>query len=131
MWFVIILIVVLVLGKFLWDRRRMELSIKRRGGMRVVYAELITLLLSQHPRSKIFHDKASYLSLGVADAFSVTLFELVAAFNSVIVVYKFKSKYLGNHRLEWTFQDSDDQEFMLFKIERDINSYLERELPLK
>ncbi len=131
MWIVIISIIVLVLGKFLFDKYSMEISLRRKGGMKVVYAELISLLLAQHPASKIFNESASYISLGVADTFTVTLFELVAAFRSVIVVYKVRSKFYGDHRLEWTFPDSDDPEFMVFKMQNDIKSYIEKVMQSK
>lgn len=125
MWFVIIAIITLVLSKFFWDKHRLEASIRKRGGMRVVYSKIITLLMEQHPKSKIFNERSSYICLGVADKFATTIFELVATFGSVTIVYKAKSMLFGDHRLEWTFNDADDPEYIFYKMNTDIKSYME------
>lgn len=125
MWTVIILVVLLILGKFFWDRHKMEQAIKKKGGMKVVYGGLISRLLETHPKCKIFHEKPTYISLGVADAFTVTLFELIPTFGSVSVTYNVSSNFFGKHKLQWEFDDKEDPDFMIDKIETDIESYLQ------
>ena len=124
MWFVIIAIIILGLSKFFWDKHRLEASIRKRGGMRAIYSEIIKLLMEQHPKSKIFNESSSYICLGVAEQFATTIFELVATFGSVTIVYKAKSKIFGEHRLEWTFNDGDDPEYIFYKMSTDIKSYI-------
>ena len=124
MWFVIGAIVIFVFAKFFWDRRKLELSIKDRGGMLVVYKELVDLLLADHPKSKIFRQTSSYICIGVADNFTVTLFDILENFKVITITYRIKSRFWGKHRLVWEFDKKEDPEFILFKINSDIKAYL-------
>jgi hypothetical protein len=121
---VIIIVVSIIIGMFLRDKTKMERELKRRGGMRVVYGELISRLLEADPNIKIFHDKPSYISLGVASSHTITLFELVPTFGSVTVSYTVQSKFFGKHKLNWTFPDSENPDFMVHKINTDVGLYL-------
>lgn len=123
----ITLVVLLVFGWFLRDKIKMEREIKKRGGMRVVYGELISRLLEVDPNIKIFHDKTSYLSLGMTSSHTITLFELVPTFGSVTITYTVQSDFLGKHQLRWTFQDEEDPDFIIYKINNDIGLYLKNQ----
>lgn len=128
MWIVIILVVILILGKFFWDRNKMEREIMNKGGMKVVYGELISRLMEIHPKSKIFHEKPSYISLGVADSFTVTLFELMATFGFLTITYSVSSNIFGKHKLQWEFEDGENPEFIIYKIDMDIESYMKNKI---
>lgn len=109
----------------------MEQEIKKKGGMKIVYGGLISHLLETHPKCKIFHERPTYISLGVANAGAVTLFELIPTFGSVLVIYNVTNNYFGKHKLQWNFDDKEDPEFMVYKIQTDIESYFQNIEPFK
>lgn len=126
MWFVIGAIVIFVFAKFFWDRRKLELSIKDRGGMLIVYKELVDLLLAGHPKSKVFRESSTNITLGAVDNFTVTIFEILENFKVITITYRIKSRFFGKHMLVWEFDKMEDPEFIFFKIDSDIKAYLIR-----
>lgn len=124
MWIIIFFIIALVLGKFFWDKHKLELSIKNRGGMLIVYKDLIDLLMATHPDSKIFSETASNIRLGVANSYTITLFDILENFKVITITYRIKSKFFGEHKLVWEFDKKEDPEFIMYKMNADIKAYL-------
>jgi len=124
MWFAIISLSVIILGWFFWDKYKMEQAIKKTGGLSIKYRELIDILLETIPHSRIIKERRSYLLLGSFSFATTTIFEFVPTFSSITITYKSKSLMFGKHKLRWQFPINEDQEYMFYKINKDINEYL-------
>lgn len=130
MWYVIIIFIISVLGKFLWDRRKLEIKIKKAGGMRILYGHLISLIMEEQMANKIFSESKSSISLGFTDTFTVSTFTIVGGFRkSFMIVYCFHSRFFGDFKLEWSFDQHDNPEFVVYRMKQDIEAYSSRIMP--
>lgn len=123
MWTVIIIVVVFIIGKFLYDRNKQASKITMEGGMRNKYRDLIEFLMSGDSRSKIFQETSDSITLGISNAGGTTLFILTQTFGKVTVQWKVDSPVFGKHKMEWDFQEYGDQEQMAERIANDTGKY--------
>lgn len=131
MWGIIIVIVVIIIGKFLYDTNQQSSKIKKEGGMRNKYRELIEYLLSGDSRSKIFHETTDSITLGLSNMGGSTLYVLTQAYGRLKVQWKVDSPLFGKHKLDWDFPEYGDQEKMVERILNDVEKYLQNVMTAK
>ncbi len=124
-WIVIISFLVLVIGKFLWDRAKMERRILREGGMRMKYETFINLILQQDKEARVVNEKPSDISIVLTTMSGRVIINILATFRSVTVTWLLDSYLLGNHKLMWEFDKDEDQEYMFERMNKEINVYME------
>jgi len=122
MWIIIIAVLIFVIFKFLYDRNKQASKITKEGGMKNKYRELIEFLM-RDSRTKIFQETSDSITLGISSLGGTTLFILIQTFGHVTVQWKVDNPLLGKHKLEWRFDEYDDQEIMTEKIANDIQKY--------
>ena len=124
-WIVIISFLVLIIGKFLWDRAKMERRILREGGMRKKYETFINLILQQDKEARVVNEKPSDISIVLTTMSGRVIINILATFRSVTVTWLRDSYLLGNHKLMWEFDKDEDQEYMFERMNKEINVYME------
>ena len=124
-WIVIISFLVLIIGKFLWDRAKMERRILRDGGMRKKYETFINLILQQDKEARVVNEKPSDISIVLTTMSGRVIINILATFRSVTVTWLLDSYLLGNHKLMWEFDKDEDQEYMFERMNKEINVYME------
>lgn len=123
MWFVIIVIVLFIIGKFLYDRETQASKIQKEGGMRNKYKSLLEFLMASDG-TKIFEEKVDSITVGVSGSSGAVLFTLTQTFGNVNVQWKIvNNPIFGNHKLEWSFQEYGDQNQMIDRIMNDTMKY--------
>lgn len=122
MWIMIIALPVILIGWFLYDKRKMESNIKKRGGMSIVYSELIELIMNSNAYCKILEEGQSYIYIGNG----IFHYEILATFSSVNITFRRNDLLFGESELKWDFGAVEPQDFMFFKIEKDIESYFNK-----
>lgn len=123
MWIVITIIVVGIIGKFLYDRNQQSSKIQKEGGMAHKYRTIIDILMSGDPNSKIYKILSDTVTLGVSSSGGTTLFILTQTFGKLTVQWKMDSPFFGKHNLEWDFNEYLDQDKMAERIMNDLSKY--------
>lgn len=123
MWTVVILIILFIVGKFLYDRNQQTIHVGRQGGMENKYKILVEKLMGGHSDTRIFQRTMDSLILGVSNAGGSTLFELLETFGNVTITWEMTSPMFGKHKLKWTFPEYMDQLEMYNQIENDLDKY--------
>ena len=131
MWQVIIIIAIVVIGKFFYDRHQQSLKIAKEGGMDHKYRELIAILMSADERSKIYELTSDSITVGVSGMGGFTLFILTQTFGKLTVQWKMESVIFGKHKMEWTFPEYADQQKMAERIIRECGKYQENVISSK
>ncbi|MBN1181189.1 MAG: hypothetical protein JXB49_02805 [Bacteroidales bacterium] len=124
-WIVIISFLVLIIGKFLWDRAKMERRILREGGMRKKYETFINLILQQDKEARVINEKPSDISIVLTTMSGKVIINILATFRSVTVTWLLESYLLGNYKLMWEFDTNEDQEYMFERMNKEINAHME------
>jgi len=124
MWiFLIVIVIVFIIGKFIYDKNQQSAKVTMEGGMRNKYRQLIGFITSGDPKTKIFQETSDSISLGVSSISGSTLFILTQTFGKVTVQWKVESSVFGKHKMEWDFDEYLDQEKMIEKIVNDTSKY--------
>ncbi len=121
MWTFIIIVVVLIIGKFLFDTAKQSSSIKDQGGIRQKYSILINNFLQGHERSRILQSSNTFVAVGVQGAPGSQIFYVFPTYGKVTIRMEMKNNPLwGNMKMEWVFPENMDQNLMIEKINIDI-----------
>lgn len=124
MWIVIVIIVVVIIGKFLLDCSKQAEQVRHEGGMMKKYSILVEHLLN-HPNARIFQETNTFISIGISSSSGSTVYYLQQTFGNITIQMKVKNDpFVGNFNMEWTFPESMVQERMIAKIEEDIQRKL-------
>ena len=122
----IIIVAVLIIGKFLFDTQRQSSKIKSEGGVRNKYKVLIDYILSLDSRCKIFQETNTFVSVGISGIAGSQVFYIQPTFGTVTIQMKVRNNPLfGNLNMEWTFPESMNQEHMFIKMNDDINKKIQ------
>lgn len=124
-WIIIISFLIVIIGKFLWDRAKMERKILREGGMRKKYETFINLILQQDQEAKVVNEKPSDISIVLTSISGRVIINILATFRSVTVTWLLDSYLLGDHKLIWEFDKDEEQEYMFERMNKEINVYME------
>jgi len=123
MWIIIILIVAFIIGKFLYDTNKQADTVAKQGGMRTKYRTLINHFLSSAPQTRIFDEGAAFITIGVSNIGGTTTFDIQQTYGRVTIRWKVNSPVFGKHNLEWSFNEFEDQDKIIGKIENDLSKY--------
>lgn len=124
MWFIVVLLVlVFIIGKFIYDKNQQASKIAREGGMRNKYQVLIKHLISGDSRSKVYQETSESITVGLSNVGGATLFILTQTFSKLTVQWKVNSPVFGKHKMEWDFPEYADQDQIFNKILNDIEKY--------
>ncbi len=125
MWWVIIIGVILfIIIKFASDNNKQANAVAKQGGMRNKYRTLVDFALSGHQHSHIVREDGTSITVGCGSAGGSTYFDIVQTFGTVSIKWRSTSIVMGNHKLEWQFDEFMDQEKMIDKINHDIEVYM-------
>lgn len=119
----IIIIVLFIIGKFLYDKSQVDIKVGKEGGMRQKYKTLISHLLSADSNAKIIKESKDTIVIGNASAGGITNFGLIQTFNELTVQWRMESPIFGSHKLDWVFPEYGDQDKMIEKILNDLGKY--------
>jgi hypothetical protein len=124
MWTAIILdIVVIIVGKFLYDINRQSAQITEEGGMINKYRDLIEFLKDRDPNSRIFQETSDSVTIGASDKNGTLFFMLIQTFGNVTVIWKTHSSTFGKYKMKWEFPENENQNKMAERITYDLEKY--------
>ena len=123
MWTIIITIVIFIIGLFLYDTSKQSTQIKKEGGMRIKYRDLITYIISQDSKTRIFQETSNSITVGVSNIGGTTLFILTQTYGKLTVQWKVDNPIFGKHSMAWDFPEYGDQETMMARIMNDLDKY--------
>ena len=122
LWIVIIAIVVIVMIRFASDNNKQANAVAKQGGMRKKYAVLINCL-TEGQNCRILQEGGTYIRVGSISAGGSTIFDFTQTFGTITIQWISKSVIMGNHKLEWEFDEFLDQHQMFAKICHDVEAY--------
>ncbi len=117
MWTFIIIVVVFIVGKFLFDSFKQSEQIKSQGGIRKKYSLLVQMLLEADPRAKIIQESNTFIIIGISGPAGAQSFLLQQTFGKLTVQIVVKNNpLLGNMKIERMFPEDMDQEQMMREL---------------
>lgn len=117
MWTFIIIVVVFIVGKFLFDSFKQSEQIKSQGGIRKKYSLLVQMLLEADPRAKIIQESNTFINIGISGPAGAQSFLLQQTFGKLTVQIVVKNNpLLGNMKIERMFPEDMDQEQMMREL---------------
>lgn len=127
-WIVLLVIVGWMAFKFFGDWNEQGNHVVSEGGMRNKYSTLVNHFLSIRPDCKIFQETRTFIRVGSSTAGGATLFDINQTFGKVTIQWISKSALFGNDKLEWTFDEYEDQDKIFAKMNEDIENYVTKKL---
>lgn len=124
MWWFIIAIVVFIAFKFILDSNAQSNAVAKQGGMRKKYSVLVDHFLAGNEHCRIVQENSTFIRVGAANPAASTYFDIAQTYGTVTIQWISKSIPLGNHKLEWQFNEFEDQHQMIRKIEHDVEVYM-------
>ena len=123
MWiFIVAIIAIVIIVKTKSKSDEVVEHVAAHGGMREKYNVLVDRLLSSHPNMAIITETRTFMDIGMNnhDGSSHFYFQQVSN-NALMIQYELKGDpTMPNFKIDWTFNDSFDQEIMLLKIASDL-----------
>ena len=124
MWWFIIAIVAFIAFKFILDSNAQSNAVSKQGGMRKKYSVLVDHFLAGNEHCRIVQENSTFIRVGAANPAASTYFDIAQTYGTVTIQWISKSIPLGNHKLEWQFNEFEDQHQMIRKIEHDVEVYM-------
>lgn len=124
MWWIIGGIVLFIVIKFIHANNKQANAVAKQGGMRNKYRILVDYFVASHERSHIIREGGTSITVGCSSAGGSTCFDIVQTFGTVTITWRSTSIVMGNHKLEWQFDEFLDQEKMIEKINHDVDMYV-------
>ena len=124
MWWFIIAIVAFIAFKFILDSNAQSNAVAKQGGMRKKYSVLVDHFLAGNEHCRIVQENSTFIRVGAANPATSTYFDIAQTYGTVTIQWISKSIPLGNHKLEWQFNEFEDQHQMIRKIEHDVEVYM-------
>ncbi len=129
MWSVIIVIIVFIIGKFVFDSINQSNEMKAQGGVRTKYAHLIQLLLDSDPRVRVIQATNTFVNVGISGPAGAQSFLLQQTFGKLTVQIVIKNNpLLGDMTIERTFPEDMDQGEMIKELMKTQQSEMEKKL---
>ncbi len=123
MWIIITAVVLFILFKFFSDWGSERNKVSSQGGVVVKYSGLIGMLMRDHEELKITQQNKDTVVLGVTGNTGAVAFFLTHSFGNLVVQWKTKSIFFGEHKLEWSFSENMEQATMYRKIGEGLEKY--------
>lgn len=123
MWiFIVAIIAIVIIIKTKSKSDEVVDHVTAHGGMREKYSVLVERLLSSHPNMTIITETRTFMDIGMnnPDGSSHFYFQQVSK-NAVMIQYELKGDpTMPDFKIDWTFNDSYNQEIMLLQIGADL-----------
>lgn len=123
MWiFIVAIIATVIICKTKSKSSEIVDHVASHGGMREKYSIIVDRLLSSHPNMAIITETRTFMDIGMnnPDGSSHFYFQQVSK-NGIMIQYELKGDpSTSDFKINWTFDDSFDQEIMLLQISADI-----------
>ncbi|MGM9693621.1 MAG: hypothetical protein ACI3YC_01250 [Alloprevotella sp.] len=124
MWWIIIAVIAVVAFKFIMESKAQSDAVAKQGGMKKKYSILVEYFLSGHESSRIIQENSTFIRVGATNPAASTFFDISQTFGTVTIQWISRSIPLGNHKLEWQFNEFADQHEMIRQIEHDVDTYM-------
>jgi len=123
MWiFIVAIIAIVIIFKTKSKSDEVVEHVAAHGGMREKYSILVNRLLSSHPNMSVITETRTFMDIGMnnPDGSSHFYFQQVSK-NEVMIQYELKGDpAMPDFKIDWTFNDSYNQEIMLLQIGTDL-----------
>ena len=123
MWiFIVAIIAIVIIVKTKSKSEEVVEHVAAHGGMREKYSVLVARLLSSHPNMAVISETRTFMNIGMDnhDGSSHFYFQQVSK-NAVMIQYALKGDpTMPDFKIDWTFNDSFDQDSMLLKMFTDL-----------
>lgn len=123
MWiFIVAIIAIVIIIKTKSKSDEVVDHVAAHGGMREKYNVLVERILSSHPNMAIITETKTFMDIGMnnPDGSSHFYFQQVSK-NAVMIQYELKGDpTMPDFKIDWTFNDSYNQEIMLLQIGTDL-----------
>lgn len=123
MWiFIFAIIAIVVISKTKSKTNEIVGHVAEHGGMRAKYNFLVQRLLASHPNMAVFTETRTFMDIGMnnPDGSSHFYFQQVSK-NGIMIQFELKGcPVIPDFTMDWTFDDSYDQEIMLFLMFKDL-----------
>ena len=120
----IILVIVIVIIKFAKSSIVETDKIVKEGGMRIKYKTLIDNFIDPYSGMKIIEETNKYVCVGMKNSSGSIAFHFQHTFNQIDVTFEMKNIFIGNHKLDWSFPETMDQDEMIEQIETRTRQYM-------
>lgn len=113
----LILLVVLIAGKFIFDSLKQSKEMKLQGGVRNKYEKLIQMILDSDKRIRIIQETNTFVNVGISGPAGAQSFLLYQTFGKLTVQIVIKNNpLLGNFKIERSFPENMDQEEIMKEL---------------
>ena len=123
MWiFIVAIIAIVIIIKTKSKSDEVVEHVAAHGGMREKYNVLVNRLLSSHPNMAIITETRTFMDIGMnnPDGSSHFYFQQVSK-DAVMIQFELKGDpTMPDFKIDWTFNDSYNQEIMLLQIGADL-----------
>ena len=123
MWILIVAIIaIVIIVKTKSKSEEVVEHVAAHGGMREKYNVLVERLLSSHPNMAVLTETRTFMDIGMnnPDGSSHFYFQQVSK-DAIMIQFELKGDpTMPDFKIDWTFNDSLDQEMMLLKIFTDL-----------
>ena len=123
MWiFIVAIIAIVIIIKTKSKSDEVVGHVAAHGGMREKYNVLVERLLSSHPNMAVLTETRTFMDIGMnnPDGSSHFYFQQISK-SAVMIQYELKGDpTMPDFKIDWTFNDSYDQEIMLLQIGTDL-----------
>ena len=123
MWiFIVAIIAIVIIIKTKSKSDEVVGHVAAHGGMREKYNVLVERLLSSHPNMAVLTETRTFMDIGMnnPDGSSHFYFQQLSK-NAIMIQFELKGDpTIPDFKIDWTFNDSLDQEMMLLKIFTDL-----------
>ena len=123
MWiFIVAIIAIVIIIKTKSKSDEVVDHVAAHGGMREKYNVLVERILSSHPNMAIITETKTFMDIGMnnPDGSSHFYFQQVSK-DAVLIQYELKGDpTMPDFKIDWTFNDSYNQEIMLLQISADL-----------
>lgn len=123
-WIIIVAIILFSIVKFAMAYNDQADSVAKQGGMKKKYSVLVNNILNADSHCRIIQEGSSFIRLGAVSPGGSTIFDLTQTFGSVTVQWIGKSVLIGDHKMEWQFDEFMDQDAMFEKVVHDVDIYM-------
>lgn len=121
----IIIVVVIVIIKFAKNSVEETSKVVKEGGMRIKYKTLIDNFIDPSSGMKVIEETNKYVCVGMRNSSGSIVFHFQHTFNQIDVTFEMKNIFIGNHKLDWSFPETMDQDEMIEQIETRTRQYMD------
>ena len=121
----LIIIIVIVVVHFAKDSYNESEKVAKEGGIRTKYKMLIDNFADPSSGMHIIKETNKYISLGMTNSAGSINFNFQHTFNQIDVTFEMNNVFVGNHKLNWSFPETMDQNEMIYQIETRTKQYID------